>query len=451
MYQFPQHLTKTVSDRWETLVAGEYEPPSLPPISLLKRLLEVCYLVSLETDEARPLKFTVCCIPTAYPITQQFSGAPVEALRFNHDRDFNVGEIRRLAATTDVDSSAIWITYSPSRKGVLQTHGLINQGPSWATARRSFTYWYESPPNALIVRVLGPGRLSVYQGVYLVAALSSGRVQESRAVSTLEFLGISKFLKHGIDKLSTMIDGAEQYLPTLEPPEYEPPKERYEFEYIAYLNSILSVINIIQSKGHGGALILTQDSIDFSKQDQLKIKYQFASMNDLLQRRFIEFIQFRNRGANLRWRYVSGPEEDPESDSVSERADTLAADLKTEEKFQSLMEAATFVGNLSGADGAIVITDTLRLIGFSAEIVAGQHTSSKIYSVTNPLQDKRRRLDLEQFGMRHRSAIKLCSNNPDLIVFVISQDGDVSLVWRKGADVMVRRGVNITNANMPLA
>jgi DisA bacterial checkpoint controller nucleotide-binding len=447
MYAFPQQLTRTVISNWESLVVGpEYDRPELPPHRFLKRLIEVCYLVSLETDESRALRFTVCCSTDINFIRRHNSDVLIESLKFNNKRDFNIGEIRRLAATTDVDSSAIWISYSPKDKAGLRIVGLINQGSSWASARRVFSYWYTYPPSALIIRVLGPGRLSVYQGIYLVATLASGQIQETTPTSELEHLGITEFLLKGYERLSLMVCDSELYLPTLEPIKYEPWGERKAFEWGAYWNTILAIVNIIQSKGHGGALILVQEDSDLlRKPDLIKIKYGVTSDNDALQKRFVEFIRLRNAGVELEWQAVG------ESANVSINDASHAADNRTKNSFQSLVETSTFIGNLAGADGAIVLTSTFRIVGFSAEITAEMMQRAKIYAVLDQVQRKVIPLDVEQFGMRHRSAINLCSNTADAIVFVVSQDGDVSLIWRKNKHVRVKKGINITNANMVLA
>jgi DNA integrity scanning protein DisA with diadenylate cyclase activity len=114
------------------------------------------------------------------------------------------------------------------------------------------------------------------------------------------------------------------------------------------------------------------------------------------------------------------------------------------------MDTISFIGNLAGADGAIVITQSLTVIGFSAEINIQGQMAARVFAVADPMKKQKTKLDVEQFGMRHRSAIKLCSTTEDAIVFVVSQDGDVSLVWREKAGVMVKKGVNTTNANMVL-
>ena len=53
--------------------------------------------------------------------------------------------------------------------------------------------------------------------------------------------------------------------------------------------------------------------------------------------------------------------------------------------------------------------------------------------------------------MRHRSAMRLCSVVKDAVVFVISQDGDVSLVWNDNGVVRFKTKLKTTNVNMVLA
>jgi hypothetical protein len=61
-------------------------------------------------------------------------------------------------------------------------------------------------------------------------------------------------------------------------------------------------------------------------------------------------------------------------------------------------------------------------------------------------------LNVEEFGLRHRSAIKLVSQKPEYYVLVISQDGPISVVWSdEDTLVNVRRGANLVNLNMPWA
>jgi hypothetical protein len=443
-HKFPAHLVKAITNNWERLVVGpDYDRPRLPAARTLRTLLEVCYLVSLETDESRSLRFTVCYTTDRDKVRYHNADAEVECWRFDHARDFSVAEVRRLAATADLDASAIWVSSPAQSHASVKVYGLLNAGSSWASARRAFSYVYSPPPSAVIIRVTGPGRISVYQGSYLVASLASGRIQEQSSVSVTDYFGILGFISDGFDIIDALVDDPNLYLPGMEPPEHEPIKERQTFGWTAYLNTILAIVNVIQAKGHGGALIVLRDDSSLTNSAALRIKYLFRPENYTLRKRFIEFIRKRNALHDLLWQRKEF--------SGSHSETVLAADARTQREFMSLMETISFLGNLAGADGAIVATQSLQLVGFSAEINVQGNLDPNVFSVADAMKRQKTKLDVEQFGMRHRSAIKLCANTDDAIVFVISQDGDVSLVWKEKTGVMVKRGVNITNANMVLA
>ena len=89
-YEFPLDLAKQVRGKWTTTIGGQYTPPPLPGDQHLQVLLEVAYLAGLETDEARHLKFTLCCTPTVDSVRRQHQDSLVEVWPLVSDRTFNV-------------------------------------------------------------------------------------------------------------------------------------------------------------------------------------------------------------------------------------------------------------------------------------------------------------------------------------------------------------------------
>jgi DNA integrity scanning protein DisA with diadenylate cyclase activity len=123
-------------------------------------------------------------------------------------------------------------------------------------------------------------------------------------------------------------------------------------------------------------------------------------------------------------------------------------DLELRSSSQRLAEASNFVANLSGTDGAIVMRTDLSLVGFGAEIMLEAIAARPVYEVWEAGLRAGRALETEQFGMRHRSAMRLCAASKDVSVFVVSQDGAVSLVFSKENKVYIRRNITTVNANM---
>jgi DNA integrity scanning protein DisA with diadenylate cyclase activity len=117
---------------------------------------------------------------------------------------------------------------------------------------------------------------------------------------------------------------------------------------------------------------------------------------------------------------------------------------------EQLVEAIRFAAKLSGCDGAIVVTEDLRLLGFGAEIRSELKRGVTAVEVLDDVRKLYRTLDIESFGLRHRSAIKLVSRKPKCCVLVISQDSAISFVWSDRPDVVsIKRGLNLINMNMP--
>ena len=99
-----------------------------------------------------------------------------------------------------------------------------------------------------------------------------------------------------------------------------------------------------------------------------------------------------------------------------------------------------------------MISEDLQVLGFGAEIRSELKPNTHVIEVIDDMRSVNKPLDVEHFGLRHRSAIKLVSRNNAASVLVISQDGPISFVSSDTpGQVKVRKGVNLTNMNMPFA
>ncbi|MBM7846744.1 putative sensor domain DACNV-containing protein [Herpetosiphon giganteus] len=440
-HYFPSDLANFVHNRWENLISGEYSPPNCPSKKILEKILEVSYLASLEMDEGRALTFSICCTPLSELVKRQNSEELVETWEFEVDRELVVSELRRLAPVASTESTSIWITYSDVPDSQVSIHGLVNQGSSWAIARRGRAYRYDSPPSALIVNILGYGRLSVYQGQYKVATLSSGqliRAQTEDMISN-QLVGVHKFLKEGTNLLRESI----------ETPIYEHPKEWYGFEWICYINVLVSIVNVIQQMNHGGTLVISGNNNTESDLKKLfKIKYKISSKN-ILSQRYVDYMNIRHKINDIMTVEEFYSDQKTEYSDISD-SEKHIIDLSLANSERLLGESTTLIGNLAGTDGAIILNTSLEVIGFGAEIISSHEYSNKIYTSKDWFAGKKERFNIEQFGMRHRSAIRLCASTDNVFAFVISQDGDITLIWRDNKSIMIKRNIDITNANMVL-
>lgn len=382
-------------------------------------------MVSLETDESRSLRFSLCCLNHPNTVKLHITDTEVEAVEFESPRIFNIHEVRKLAATTDLRSSVIWANYDS--QGNLFIKGLLNIGRHWSNARSALSWLRPTLPSALNIRVSGAGRLAVYLSSYLIATLDSGKIPEEATVTGLDYPGIKDFLKEGFNQLKDTVEIPGQNPSTL--------------EWNTYLNTILALVNTIQAKGHGGALIIAKDHSEIRDNGSLNFKYSFKQNPSALKNHFLKFLPLQKQFVELWEREIVCPKNSLES-NFSDPSITASRAIANEE-FNYLVETVSFVGNWAGADGAVVISRSLEVIGFGVEISVGKKSDQKAFSYPNDEE-----LQIEQRGMRFRSAVYLCDSNPEIIVFVVSQDGDVSLVWNLKDKVRVDGHVNLTNVNM---
>jgi hypothetical protein len=436
LHGFPGDLARQVSSIWTTYIGGDYIRPPLPDEMRLRSLLEVAYLAGMETEEARPLKFTLCCTPKLEVVHRYGQDSFVEAWPFATDRPFSVQEIRRIVVATDIDTSAIWVRFSENPDEPLSIHGLLNLGSSWTNARNAFSYHYDSLPEALLVRVQAPGHLIVYQGEYSIASLQAGKLQVGvLPLTTMDLFGAYSLFREGHNFLRSQIAS----------PKHEPLREWREVEWLAYVNTILAVVNTIQIGGHGGALILVGMNSDIVRDELVKIKYKLLPLYNHLRRHFIEFMSLRHRVGDMVYLAETKDEGAPSEQELN-FTECLLKDAQ-----RRLAETCSFVGNLSGTDGALILRADLSVEGFGAEILLDKVKRAKVYKVSDPLEGDIEELDSDQFGMRHRSAMRLCSTVSDIVAFVVSQDGGVSLVWNDRGEVCFKPGIKTTNVNMFLA
>ncbi len=416
--KFPADLASAVARKWDHIVAGDYVVPDCPPPRILRHILETSYLASCAAEEGRYPQFNVVVSPKSGEHREKGIGR----FRFGQPRSLEVSEFRRLAPASDLRKSAIWTEFDDNAAQIV---GLIDLGTTWHRAKLGFGYRYNVPGN-LIVQVDRPGRLRVYQGQYQVASLVDGNLTVTSGLEIQTFM--SEAVENGLGKIVSNFHF----------PKIEEPRDFQNFWYIAHWNVIAAIVNSISIAGHGGMLIIVDSDVSDSARC-LRLKY--SGKADIVQTAFIDFINRRNQVAD----YYEEAERKQEKVS----REVFEAELLLIQAADHLTEAIRFVAQLAGCDGAIVISDELSLIGFGAEVRAEMKENIDSVEVITEHPSKYKVCDVEQFGMRHRAAVKFASQGEGTVTLAVSQDGPISAVWRKGQRVYVKKGVALVNLNMP--
>ncbi|KAF2989591.1 hypothetical protein MJC1_03359 [Methylocystis sp. MJC1] len=222
-------------------------------------------------------------------------------------------------------------------------------------------------------------------------------------------------------------------------PEYEPEYESSSFQFICLWNTYAAIANAISANGHGGMLIILPDTVV----DSELVRCKYTCCSNILRDAFTRFMNARHLVGD----YTELTED---GFNIPEQF-KIRAEWNMVEYYDALVEATRFVAGLSGCDGALVLSSDLRLLGFGGEIRAELLADINVSEVKNEARREYSECDIEQFGMRHRSAIKLASKSRESLVLAISQDGPISAVWWQDDRVLVKKNVRLTNLNMPYA
>ena len=437
-FAFPGQLADGLAAQWATAAPSGLEPPPLPSRAQLAEILDVAYIASQETDEGRPVSFTICCTRAGDAPRRASDDAPMESWLFENPRTYGVQELRRLAVAAELNSTAIWMQFGAGDRP--RIHGLLNLGMSWAIGRHGFSSRYEALPHGLTVRVDAPGSLTAYQNQTAVLALFGGKLQRSQSLPE-SLYGAHALFEEGIGGLWAEL--ARRGVPLDEPSR--------QVVSLTYLNILTAIVNAIRRLNHGGALVLAGAESDVmpSRRGLLVPKYCFEDAPGYLAEHFLSLRGARlTRAALLRDLEVESAA-GLTMPTVRERFQQLRLlDLEVRSATQRLSEACNFIAHLSGADGATVLMADLSLVGFGAEIVLDAIKPTPVFEVFDAGPTPGRLLDSEAFGMRHRSALRLCAASPDVAAFVVSQDGAVSLVYSRDGRVCLRPNLTTVNANM---
>jgi len=107
------------------------------------------------------------------------------------------------------------------------------------------------------------------------------------------------------------------------------------------------------------------------------------------------------------------------------------------EKLHLIEDATDFAADLASRDGALVLRDDLTTLAFGVHIVTESDTSEPfdiVRALTPDAQQVERESPIANLGTRHNSAAKFAGHSHGSVVFVVSEDGSTSAMYRPQAD-----------------
>ena len=169
-HEYPSDLARAVHQAWP-----DDAPVDPVPLPTLEAILSVCFLASLQREEARPVTFRLVLADPEGLDMDQGPPAGVQVLPFQEPLDFSPNTLRRLTPAVEYHRAMVCI-----RTGGDTSHiwGLMHTGTGWTResdgGRRQGHD--EQQPERMVVHVTSPGEISVWYGTLQLATLRGGRV-----------------------------------------------------------------------------------------------------------------------------------------------------------------------------------------------------------------------------------------------------------------------------------
>ncbi len=428
-HRYPRHLYAKLRRRWNgDPLADGWPRVDLPEKAVLDELLDVCYHASLMTEEGRPTIFRVAFIsgrtPVSPPRREPVALEPIMRYALGQPVPFTAGELRRLAPVADPRRILIAVEQigENARLG-LQIYGLIDVGMAfWEMARHERISGAASP-EALVVASTRPGELSISRGDHPVIRLRGGEIV-SPTRSVLLHGPVARFFRDASDEL--IQEACERSGVNQDPQE----DDALSLSHVWFIESIL--LHIAELK-HGGALLFVQDAVadnDARLQEAVSIKYKLPSTRprDALLAAMAIRLEHNDFDERLHGRRAV---------RRADLGDLEALAWNHRELEDSSREAARFIGSLTAVDGAVVLTDKLRIIGFGGEVRVSRPGTDTIHIAKNEEGDENTTAPFTGYGTRHRSAFRFVENMDPSVAFIMSQDGGIKAATKVGGRVVM--------------
>ncbi len=386
------------------------ERPDHPSRDDLSRACDTLYAASLLKEEGRPVRARIILAPPdAFPLSD---GPPegVHAIRFTSPHAFSPNEIKRLSPAASFFHSAVAVW--PDRDRGLRIWGLLNTGPRWmnlvAGGRKPVDNAIPHP----IVHVRDPGWLLFYHDYRLIGEWRGREFHGPRLDVFQSQLLNDRFADLRRAMILAISDRCLS--PTLAEDAY------VELSHLISLQFIKRVINLVRTSGHGGSVVFLPDGEDGALPAARWIDCKYSTESDEAGRRFPHLIrsiirrvgQLCPEGSTLEdaWR-IFRASSDPELDRLEE----------------AFFELARFYSDLMLVDGAMVLDHRACVLGFGGEIQV-DHNVFRVSQAHDLDGTALSDWNVQSDGTRHRAVYRLCSVEPEVIGFVISQDSQVRMI-----------------------
>jgi hypothetical protein len=381
-----------------------------PSIAQLREVMETLYSASLLKEEGRSVRARVIIAPPED--FNESDGPPdgIHAIRFALAHPLTANEIKRLSPAASFFHSvvAIW----PDRDRGFRIWGILNTGTRWlnqvAGGRKSSGKEISHP----VIHVRDPGWLLFYHGYNLIAEWRGTDFHGPRIDVFQNRLLNDRFAHY---RLKMVEDLADDCLPD------NLCLESYaDLSHLISLQFVKRVINLVRTSGHGGSLVMLPFGNEEAEMAARWIDCKYSLEPDESGLRFKNLLQSIIRRVG----HLCPPDASLE-DAWDIFRNSHDEDLDHLE--EAFFELARLFADLMQVDGALVVDQRMCILGFGGEIRVDRNVL-QVHQAMDLEGGNLVQWNVQGDGTRHRSVYRLCSVEPKVIGFVISQDSQVRLI-----------------------
>jgi len=401
----------------------------LPDAATLDEFLSACYHASMLREEERPVTFRAILAPPGLFAPEGRPPDGLQRLDFARPLRFHPNELRRLSVATDPQRALIGVHTDREREGGLCIWGLIHSGTRWLRDIQGGRRAAAPLPPVPVVHVQAPGSIEVYKEYGLVGKLRGGSLSGSR-VDLFESQWLPEQFAQVQEEIMERHEAARQRALEISGQRWAPldptlPRRIGE-------RMLKRVIAALRDVRHGGTIVFVPEksAAGPSCDDlHLDLKYRFGEGRSQFHSLDL-IVDILNRLAQL-----YGRPDQCGSVPVGWREFEATADEAIATLDEALFEMAHLTAGLALADGAVVLSKRHELLGFGA-MISGRLPAVRSVARALDLEGERfAEEDTANVGARHRSAYQLVGALPGSVAVVVSQDGGVRFVWKKGGRV----------------
>jgi hypothetical protein len=413
-HAYPPQLAQFVRHAWETTRRA----PLPMDQRHLEHLLSVPYQASLLRDEDRTVRVRIVAAQPEEFDSQQGPPSGLQPLVFEKPIPYTPDELRRLSVAAKYHRALIGV--GPlAGEGEHGIWGMLQSGPGWIqVAQGGRGPAPAPPPSALLVRVLGPGRIAVGCGLSTLAELRGGVVGGP---------GMDLFRSQWLRARFSAARAELARLHAEARANAEATGERWADlgpDVIGLVSQAMvrRFLAAMVSAHHGGTVVLlppenADDAVRGTGPIRLKYTFRDGEPRRRYQRLILGLMRAVARaGASEGVARV-------DHDTYASLHDDELASLR-----DAIFEMSQLIAALSEVDGAVVMTKRFELLGFGGEIIGDLPDFQQVARALDLEAEDSVAEPLVADGTRHRSVYRLCSRVPDALALVVSQDGGVRFV-----------------------